>query len=180
MGSRYSARHPWLDLWGNRIYCGCGAVESLGDGTFDGGVRLVGRGNFVSTMVWSEMKISPQMEQFRLKLGEYRSENGQPFGAFECMGPCGARLLIIASDGSDTSWEHVSVSTRRRVPNWIEMAWVKKRFWEAEDCVVQYHPPESKYVNNYDNVLHMWRWRNGAFPQPPSILVGDKRWGSSG
>jgi len=123
------------------------------------------------------MKIAPQMESHRLHLGHYRSNLGDPYGAFELMGPCGARLTIIASDGSDTGWEHVSVSTRRRVPNWEEMCWVKKRFWEPEACVIQFHPPESKYINNYSTVLHMWRWRGGSFPMPPAILVGDKSLG---
>ena len=123
------------------------------------------------------VKIAPEMESSRLRLGRYRSNPGDPYGAFELMGPCGARLTIMATDGADTAWEHVSVSTRRRVPNWEEMCWVKKRFWEPEDCVIQFHPPESQYVNNYAVVLHMWRWCGGPFPIPPAILVGDKSLG---
>lgn len=91
-------------------------------------------------------------------------------------------LKIIASDGlliPDESpelagWEHVSVSLPNRCPTWAEMAYVKSVFWDAEDCVVQFHPPESEYVNNHSFCLHLWRKIDGAFPLPPSILVGEK------
>jgi hypothetical protein len=120
------------------------------------------------------MKLSERLEQYRIVVGHHRSNAGDPFGAFEMPGPCGERLTIIATDGAGTDWEHVSVSTRRRIPNWTEMAFVKKLFWDPEDCVVQFHPPESEYVNNYSVVLHLWRWRRGKFPMPPSEFVGVK------
>lgn len=76
------------------------------------------------------------------------------YGKFILQGPCGDKLVIVAS-GADASdevsmgWEHVSVSTRRRVPNWTEMCFVKDLFWAPEECVVQFHPPKSEYVNNH-------------------------------
>lgn len=101
------------------------------------------------------------------------------YGSFRIHGPCGEALLIVASGGDpdDTEsqgWEHVSVSTRRRVPNWTEMCFVKDLFWEFEECVVQYHPPRSEYVNNHPYVLHLWRNSRTPFPMPPSIFVGLK------
>jgi hypothetical protein len=120
------------------------------------------------------MNISERLEQYRIVTGAYRSKPGDPFGAFEMPGPCGERLTIIASDGADIDWEHVSVSTRRRIPNWTEMAFVKTLFWDPEQCVVQFHPPASEYINNYSVVLHLWRWKRGEFPIPPSVLVGVK------
>src|SRR5262245_59480517 len=84
-----------------------------------------------------------------------------PYGKFIIFGPCGAELCILASGADDNDkaaegWEHVSVSTQRRTPNWAEMCFVKDMFWEAEETVIQFHPPESKYVNNHPFVLHMW------------------------
>lgn len=101
------------------------------------------------------------------------------YGMFHVQGPCGEQLRIIASgaDEDDTlsaGWEHVSVSIERRIPNWREMCFVKDPFWEPEECVVQFHPPRSEYVNNHPNVLHMWRNKRHPFPMPPSILVGLK------
>ena len=53
--------------------------------------------------------------------------------------------------------EHVSVSLRRRCPTWDEMCMVKDIFWADEECVVQFHPPKSKYVNFHPYCLHLWR-----------------------
>lgn len=54
------------------------------------------------------------------------------------------------------------------------MCFVKDLFWTPEECVVQFHPPESDYVNNHRFVLHMWRHKTAEFPRPPAIMVGVK------
>ena len=111
-------------------------------------------------------------------------------GAFTLPSPePGWTLWIIASDGSDSDvpeghgWEHVSVhcakeskeSTKTmRTPTWREMCFVKDTFWEAEDVVMQLHPRKSEYVNLHPHVLHLWRPRHLAIPEPPGILVGPK------
>lgn len=82
------------------------------------------------------------------------------------------KLRVIASNGM--GWEHVSVSRRDRCPTWEEMCQVKALFWGDDDCVVQYHPPRSQYVNNHQNCLHMWRPVGIDMPMPPSIMVGVK------
>lgn len=97
------------------------------------------------------------------------------FGAFQVFGPCGEPLRIISS--GDGGWEHVSVSSARRVPNWQEMCFVKDLFWDAHECVVQFHPPKADYVNNHKFVLHLWRCTDQAFPMPPHQMVGSKEWG---
>src|ERR1035437_5915439 len=56
-------------------------------------------------------------------------------------------IRVIASDGLD--WEHVSVSLPTRCPTWAEMCRVKCLFWDADDCVMQLHPPETEWVNNH-------------------------------
>lgn len=81
-------------------------------------------------------------------------------------------LTIIASDGA--GWEHVSVSTKSRCPNWREMDAVKRMFWDDEDAVMQLHVPRSSWVNNHPYTLHLWRPINEIIPLPPSILVGFK------
>jgi hypothetical protein len=121
----------------------------------------------------AEMKLSPRLEEYRIPAGRWASPPRAPYGAFEMPGPCGERLLIIASDGMDeVRWEHVSVSTKRRIPNWIEMSFAKDLFWEPEDCVVQFHPPRSAYVNNHPRCLHLWRYLGGDFPMPPTWTIG--------
>ncbi len=68
-------------------------------------------------------------------------------------------------------WEHVSICPRNRLPEWGEMCEIKDIFWNDDECVVQYHPSKSEYVNNMPNCLHLWRPINQEFPMPPSILV---------
>lgn len=84
-------------------------------------------------------------------------------------------LRVICSDGG--GWEHVSVSVNgeSRCPTWEEMCLVKSLFWDEEDCVVQYHPPKSEYVNCHPYVLHLWRPMDFNIPTPPSFMVGPKR-----
>jgi hypothetical protein len=81
-------------------------------------------------------------------------------------------VFVIASDAF--GWEHVSVSRRDRCPTWEEMCQIKDQFWDAEDCVVQFHPPASEYVNNHPRCLHLWRQIGSEFPLPDSLLVGIK------
>lgn len=110
--------------------------------------------------------------QYRITNGEFASteeygNNGAftiPFESYE--------LLVIASDGN--GWEHVSISLRNRCPNWREMCFIKDLFWDGEDCVIQYHPPKSGYINNHNYTLHLWRPDYIDIPQPPEILVGYK------
>jgi hypothetical protein len=118
--------------------------------------------------------LSEKLEEGRLRHGQYRSDSRDgPNGAFRVWGPKGTALTMIASAGDDEyPWEHVSISTSSRVPNWDEMCWIKDQFWEPHECVVQYHPPKSDYVNNHPNVLHLWRPLDQPLPMPPSILVG--------
>lgn len=78
-------------------------------------------------------------------------------------------LTCIASD--QAGWEHVSFRHERRVPTWEEACFIKALFWDPDDCVVQYHPPEENYVNVHANVLHLWKPTGFPFPMPPQWMV---------
>lgn len=94
-------------------------------------------------------------------------------------------FLAIASDGSmgegqSSGWEHVSIRARslnaqnkmyERVPNWMEMCWLKELFWEDDECVVQFHPPKAAHVNTHPHVLHLWKFIGGVFPMPDKAYV---------
>lgn len=82
----------------------------------------------------------------------------------------GQVLRCMVSDGE--GWEHVSVSLRHRCPDWDEMCYVKSLFWDAEETVMQLHPPQSEWVNNHSYCLHLWKPTTSAIPRPPQILVG--------
>lgn len=83
--------------------------------------------------------------------------------------PSGALCRIIFSDGF--GWEHVSVSLLNRCPTWEEMCWVKDKFFYPAECVVQYHPPQSGYVNVHPYCLHLWRPIKKDLPMPPNNFV---------
>lgn len=105
------------------------------------------------------------------------AQNCPDFGWFLLPPKIGNRLIFtVASNGG--AWEHVSVSIRQGnktlTPTWEEMAHVKSVFWGEEDCVIEYHPPKSDYVNQHPNVLHLWRPIDIQIPLPPSIFVGLK------
>lgn len=114
------------------------------------------------------------LDRFRLPLPP--TPPGATFGAFQIPRGRHATLCIIASDGTESGWDHVSIHARdrggMRCPTWEEMAYVKDLFFDAEECVAQFHPPRSHYVNNHPFVLHMWKRVGSEFELPPSILVG--------
>ena len=76
----------------------------------------------------------------------------------------------VASWGG--GWEHVSVSLARRCPTWEEMCMVKDIFWGEEECVVQFHPPRSEYVNRHPYCLHLWKKIGEEYETPPKEYVG--------
>lgn len=133
---------------------------------------------------------NPQIEEYRIRQGPYASNaHDGNNGAFEILG-CPQRhgwrhvLLCIVSDAG--GWEHVSVTTYRkrrkgqgwlstqpkRCPTWNEMVLVKNLFWRAEECVIQYHPPDGLNVNNHEFCLHLWKAIDQEIPMPPPIMVG--------
>lgn len=114
-------------------------------------------------------KLSEEVENFRISKGAMASDriignNGAfliPFKDIE--------LMVIISDGE--GWDHVSVSTENRCPTWDEMHYVKNLFFKPEETVIQYHPPESKYINYCHNCLHMWRKQHHIYELPPTCMV---------
>lgn len=128
-------------------------------------------------------------ERARVKF--YGGEPGDLRGAFLFVSPePGWFLYTIADDGTLPpgpddpdpppwrDWEHVSVSARRdnrrnaaRIPTWREMCFIKDRFWDPEDVAIQYHPRRSRYVDHNPYVLHLWRHKTIAIPEPSPELI---------
>jgi hypothetical protein len=84
---------------------------------------------------------------------------------------------IQASDGM--KWEHVSISIgpgkrkiATRCPTWEEMCYIKNIFWDKDDCVIQFHPSESEYINMHPFVLHLWKPIDQVIPIPQKIMIG--------
>ena len=111
-----------------------------------------------------------QKDHERKYYGTVGDESGGCFKVF--VG--GRSFFVIASTGG--GWDHVSVTpcsrTRQTCPTWDEMCAIKDMFFEPEECVVQYHPAQSQYVNNHPYCLHLWRPNRGErLPVPPTLFV---------
>jgi len=119
-------------------------------------------------------------EQFRSSPPGFETEKGDDHGVFMIprhkVGKKISRpMKVIASAGMPAlmEWEHVSVSLNGEpdfCPSWGEMCLIKSLFWDAEETVMQLHPPESSYVNHHNGCLHLWRPWSGI-PLPPKIAV---------
>lgn len=119
----------------------------------------------------------PEQYRYQPPHPYYRSKTGDPYGSFlvpALKGPGRRQLNIIAADGQETGWEHVSVSLgqhSKTVPTWEEMCFVKSLFWGDDECVVQFHPAKKEYVNLHEGVLHLWKFVKAEFPTPEKLLV---------
>lgn len=118
---------------------------------------------------------------------KYATKTGDCAGRFQFDYTSTTSLLVIVSDGKDWEgaglcgipFEHVSVSAwdmglsgpKPRIPTWEEMAWVKDRFWDEEETVIQIHPPKSQYVNYNPSVLHLWKPIGFEIPLPPMMTI---------
>ena len=109
-------------------------------------------------------------ESYRLRTGQMGTDQSYGNNGVFAFTIKGVRLVCVVSDG--LNWEHVSVEVMaNRTPTWIEMCMVKNLFWDEEDCVVQFHPPKSEYVNCHPFVLHLWRKTNQNMETPLKSLV---------
>lgn len=122
---------------------------------------------------------SSQVEVGRVRSGTVWSAPGELQRCFFIEAPkTGQTLKIIVSNGADWQesglsgepWEHVSVSCRNRCPNWEEMTFVKRLFFDDTETVIQFHPPESDYVNHHPFCLHLWK-PPFTVPLPPIETV---------
>lgn len=85
------------------------------------------------------------------------------------------QLRCIVSKGYG-GWDHVSVSRADRCPTWEEMCFIKEQFFDSEEPVMQYHPPQSEWINNHSFCLHLWKPLIQEIPKPPSHFVGYKEY----
>jgi hypothetical protein len=120
------------------------------------------------------------LERYRMIHPKRPAKYGDPYGAFEIPHKeTGVVLHCIANSGEiaqkvmgdNHAWDHVSVSTTRKIPNWLQMTYIKSLFWEDTETVMQLHVPISNHVNIHPNCLHLWRPLLLDIPLPPVNLV---------
>lgn len=128
-----------------------------------------------------KVRLPEQLEQSRHRSGPLASGTGDRHGAFVVICPKTNRSLRVVSGPADAEawaaagfsgepWDHVSVSCQFAPPSWDQMCLVKSLFFEPDECVVQFHPPQADYVNIHPNVLHLWK-PPYPVPLPPKGAV---------
>lgn len=117
-------------------------------------------------------KLDPKLKTCRAKHPFARQALNDFNSAYLLRSPATDRqLYVIVSDGE--GWDHVSVSVAScdEPPTWDEMVFIKNIFFNPEECVIQYHPPSSRYVNFDVGCLHLWRPQRCDIPMPPLEFV---------
>ena len=115
-------------------------------------------------------KFSDIVEKGRMTHGQLASSTDDTWGMFFLTHPrSGIRLKVMIGDGK--GWDHVSVSSKKSTPKWNDMCWVNSLFFESDECVIQYHPPETNYVNFHPHCLHLWKPQGTPIPMPPIECV---------
>lgn len=117
-------------------------------------------------------------EKFRITTAEHKllgTNHGYGNnGAFRIPMPRKRTAYIIASDGD--GWDHVSAHIYFGgldfTPSWNEMHEIKLLFWDHNDTVYQFHPPQKDYINMHPFTLHLWRPQFTIIPLPPPEMVG--------
>lgn|SRR3712207_3397232 len=89
-------------------------------------------------------------------------------GAFE-LNIKGEKYFVIASNGQ--GWDHVSISSKYKIPSWKVMCILKEMFFEDDEVVMQIHPAKRNYINNHPNCLHLWKPQKQEIHQPPKYMV---------
>lgn len=113
------------------------------------------------------MKNLDYLDQYRIVLGR---DKGDSYNGFFKIKIKGETYTVIASNGE--GWEHVSISSKHKIPSWKTMCMLKDMFFEENEVVMQLHPAKENYVNNHPNCLHLWRPINSEIPIPPTYMVG--------
>lgn len=109
------------------------------------------------------------LDQYRILHPLYGNLGDDKNGCFVIPG-IGSTLRVIASDG--LGWDHLSVSTTRRCPNWPEMKKIKELFFEDDEPAYQIFPAKKDYINCHPNCLHWWRPQNSKILIPGKELIG--------
>lgn len=73
----------------------------------------------------------------------------------------GLRAIVTVERIDGKRWIHLSVSRRRRIPSWDDLACCKRLFMGAERKAIQIIPPESEHVNICEYCLHLWAGLDG-------------------
>ena len=73
----------------------------------------------------------------------------------------GLHVLASVDPLNDERWLHVSFSRRDRIPDYEDMALIRRHFFRPESVAVQVFPPVAEHVNIHAHCLHLWERLDG-------------------
>ena len=130
---------------------------------------------------WIVMKDLRTLDHLRRKdkqvIAFYGWAGDETCGVFNVMSPIDqSPMTVIAS--SESGWDHVSASRPNRCPNWPEMDFIKRLFFENDEVCMQLHVASKDHISIHDYTLHIWatpsRWLcPGRFLDLASSGAGD-------
>jgi len=117
------------------------------------------------------MKNLHELDRYRLDVSKTHGWSGDgTCGVFKLPSPIdGGTLMCIAS--TEDGWDHVSVSRKNRCPNWIEMSFIKRKFYRDDEVAMQLHVQTTQHINAHPHCLHLWRPQAVEIPRPPGWMV---------
>ncbi len=74
--------------------------------------------------------------------------------------PGGSFLVAICTFSRELdgrTWQHLSFSHSKRMPEWQELVDVKELFMGIESKAIQVFPPRSEWISIHPYCLHLWR-----------------------
>ena len=105
------------------------------------------------------------------KLGHVEGWAGdERSGSFIVPSPGDHRPMVVVAS-NDAGWDHVSASREYRTPNWHEMSFIHRLFFNENEVAMQLHVPATDHVNIHPYVLHLWRPHDRVIPLPPKGFV---------
>lgn len=116
-----------------------------------------------------KVRFPAEIEKYRITTGPFASNRDYGFNGWFLIPYRNFTFKVIISDGG--GWDHVSISLKKRCPNWPEMCHFKDLFFDPEETVIQFHPPKSQYVNAHPFCLHLWRKHGVKIELPPRIML---------
>lgn len=103
-------------------------------------------------------------------IAHYGNAGDETCGVFQIPSPVDGRVLrVVAAAGE--GWDHVSVSRPDRCPDWREMEYVKRLFFNEHETAMQLHVPPADHIDVCKTCLHIWRPHGAPIPRPPAWMV---------
>ncbi len=109
-------------------------------------------------MAWHVSRAKTKAHEPRILPGNWRYLQTSGFQGVAFIRNDGLKVFTSheRQDDDPREWLHVSMSRAHRLPKWKEVREVKDIFIGKDKTAIQILPPDDKYVNCHNYVLHLF------------------------